>query len=71
MDETPGKKIDLILDFSIDPDLKCTLAVGAWKRLCINIIGNALKYTLEGHVLVSLKVSQHKRRRPVAILTVR
>lgn len=70
MDEHPGKKIDLILDISVDPTLKCKLVVGAWKRLCINIIGNALKYTAEGHVMVSLKISQHKRRRPLAILTV-
>lgn len=37
---------------------------------CINIIGNALKYTVEGHVMVALRISKHKRRRPLAVLTV-
>jgi signal transduction histidine kinase len=63
--------VELILDISVDPKLQCTLAVGAWKRLCINIIGNALKYTAKGYVMVSLKIGPTKKKgRPVAILTV-
>jgi signal transduction histidine kinase/CheY-like chemotaxis protein len=50
----------------------CTLAVGAWKRVCVNLINNALKYTSEGSINVSLKIlpPNKKMGRPIAQLSV-
>ncbi|KAG9980005.1 hypothetical protein KCU98_g8425, partial [Aureobasidium melanogenum] len=51
------RKVTVITD--IDPSalsLSCVIAVGAWKRLCINLINNALKYTERGYIVTSLKL---------------
>lgn len=51
------RKVTVITD--IDPSalsLSCVIAVGAWKRLCINLINNALKYTERGYIVASLKL---------------
>ncbi|THX36512.1 hypothetical protein D6D10_06599 [Aureobasidium pullulans] len=51
------RKVTVITD--IDPSalsLSCNIAVGAWKRLCINLINNALKYTERGYIVASLKL---------------
>ncbi|SMR56741.1 unnamed protein product [Zymoseptoria tritici ST99CH_1E4] len=68
VDGTPT--VEFILDIDMEPDLQCDLAVGAWKRLCINIIGNALKYTTSGYVMVSLRMATPKDKPPLAMLTV-
>lgn len=46
------------------------ISVGAWKRLCTNIVNNALKYTPSGHVKVALDVSTRETGEKHAILTV-
>ncbi|KAF2217189.1 hypothetical protein CERZMDRAFT_93242 [Cercospora zeae-maydis SCOH1-5] len=68
--EEAGSKVDFALDISPSADFHVCDTVGAWKRLCVNLIGNALKFTKSGHVAVSLKALSRKRKRPVAVLTV-
>lgn len=58
--------VDLILDISMDANVYSSTDVGAWKRICINIINNALKYTDEGYVAASLKAGSWKDGRPLA-----
>lgn len=50
-------RILVILDIerSADASWRCQLATGGWKRICVNLITNALKYTPAGYVRVSLK----------------
>jgi signal transduction histidine kinase/CheY-like chemotaxis protein len=50
----------------------CSLATGGWKRICINLVTNALKYTPSGFIRVSLKQEPKpgSRRRFNALLTV-
>jgi signal transduction histidine kinase len=54
-----NRKVAVILDIERGGSLdwKCYVAVGAWKRICINLVSNALKYTSEGHIRISLKAS--------------
>lgn len=49
--------VPLILDIDRSPgnDWCCKLASGGWKRVCINLINNSLKYTASGYINVSLK----------------
>jgi signal transduction histidine kinase/GAF domain-containing protein len=67
------RKVTVITD--IDPSalsLSCVIAVGAWKRLCINLINNALKYTERGYIVASLKLMPptERQKRPRARLTI-
>ncbi|QIW94945.1 hypothetical protein AMS68_000463 [Peltaster fructicola] len=62
--------VAFVLDVASQHLENVKVPVGAWKRLCINIINNALKYTTGGHISVSLKASHRQRRRPIAVLTV-
>jgi signal transduction histidine kinase/CheY-like chemotaxis protein len=50
----------------------CSLATGGWKRICMNLVTNALKYTPSGFIRVSLKQESKpgSRRRFDAVLTV-
>jgi signal transduction histidine kinase/CheY-like chemotaxis protein len=50
----------------------CSLATGGWKRVCINLVTNALKYTPSGFIRVSLQKESKpgSRRRFDAVLTV-
>ncbi|KAK6001675.1 hypothetical protein QM012_002165 [Aureobasidium pullulans] len=50
----------------------CKVTVGAWKRVCVNLINNALKYTTEGSINVSLKIlpPRNKLGRPIAQFSV-
>ncbi|KAH0277096.1 hypothetical protein KCU91_g3437, partial [Aureobasidium melanogenum] len=67
------RKVTVITD--IDPSalsLSCVIAVGAWKRLCINLINNALKYTERGYIVTSLKLipPNDKQKRSRVRLTI-
>jgi signal transduction histidine kinase/CheY-like chemotaxis protein len=64
----------VILDIERSDNIawRCQLATGGWKRIVINLVTNALKYTPAGFVRVSLrrKVKPGPRRRFDAILSV-
>jgi hypothetical protein len=62
--------VDLVMALSPESDISCMISVGAWKRLCTNIVNNALKYTPSGHVKVSLDVSARETGEKLAVLTV-
>jgi len=62
--------VDLVMDLTPEADISCMISVGAWKRLCTNIVNNALKYTPSGHVKVSLDVSTREAGGKQAVLTV-
>ena len=46
--------VTLDIDCSSTVDWRCRIATGGWRRLCINLVSNALKYTTVGHVRISL-----------------
>jgi signal transduction histidine kinase/CheY-like chemotaxis protein/GAF domain-containing protein len=50
-------KISIILDIDPNPliDWTCRLNPGAWNRICTNLVVNALKFTAEGYIHISLK----------------
>lgn len=62
--------VDLVVDLTPESAINCMISVGAWKRLCTNIVNNALKYTPSGHVKVSLDVSSRQTGEKQAVLTV-
>lgn len=62
--------VDLVTELAVQPNIRCMISVGAWKRLCTNIVNNALKYTHEGYVKVSLAVIEHANNALHATLTV-
>ncbi|KAF2867863.1 hypothetical protein BDV95DRAFT_501510 [Massariosphaeria phaeospora] len=53
-DGTGRKNCFIILDLG-NQDMSFTLPVGVWRRLIMNIFGNALKFTETGHIIVSLR----------------
>lgn len=53
----------LDIDRSADIDWRCHVPIGAWKRICINLVSNALKYTSSGHIRVSLKAHPNSDKR--------
>lgn len=60
---------NVVVAMEVDRSLdRYSIAVGAWKRVCMNLVNNALKYTHEGYILVSLKTAPraNRQRRPSA-----
>ncbi|KAK3676317.1 hypothetical protein LTR78_003591 [Recurvomyces mirabilis] len=51
------RKVTVALDIERSPHInwRCKVALGGWKRVCINLVSNSLKYTSEGFVSISLK----------------
>jgi hypothetical protein len=68
----PRASVILDIDRSRGVKWHCKLATGGWRRVCINLITNALKYTPSGYIRVSLaqKPRAGSRRHFDAILTV-
>ncbi|KAI4850508.1 hypothetical protein E4T45_05465 [Aureobasidium sp. EXF-8846] len=68
------RNVTVSVDIEKHPEFSwnCKLAVGAWKRVCVNLVNNALKYTPEGSISVSLKIlpPTTKLARPLAQLSV-
>jgi two-component sensor histidine kinase len=62
--------VDLVMDLTPESAVNCVISVGAWKRLCTNIVNNALKYTPSGHIKVSLDIAVRGTGKKHAILTV-
>jgi CheY-like chemotaxis protein len=68
----PRASVILDIDRSRGTKWHCKLATGGWRRVCINLVTNALKYTPSGYIRVSLtqKPRAGSRRHFDAILTV-
>jgi CheY-like chemotaxis protein len=68
----PRASVILDIDRSRGVKWHCKLATGGWRRICINLVTNALKYTPSGYIRVSLtqKPRAGSRRHFDAILTV-
>ena len=49
--------LKLILDIDSTSDWAFATNPGAWRAILTNLVGNALKYTQEGYIFVSLKVA--------------
>lgn len=68
-------RITTIIDIDRDKDMdwRCRLAKGGWKRVVMNLVINALKYSHEGYVHVSLQQQSvpGSRRKFDAVLTVK
>lgn len=68
------RNVAVSMDIENNPDIpwECKVTVGAWKRIAVNLLNNALKYTTEGYIHVSLKIIPPKNKlgRPVAQLSV-
>jgi signal transduction histidine kinase len=47
----------IILDIAHEEDWNYHLPPGSWRRVVMNLVGNALKYTKDGHIHVSLRSS--------------
>ncbi|KPI34667.1 uncharacterized protein AB675_68 [Cyphellophora attinorum] len=62
----------LDVDSPGEPSWRCSLATGGWKRICMNLVTNALKYTPSGFIRVTLKQKPRpgSHRRSDAVLTV-
>jgi signal transduction histidine kinase/CheY-like chemotaxis protein len=65
-------RISVVTDVDRSPhtDWSCTLASGGWRRICMNLVNNALKYTDSGFVRVNMHQKQLSRRHFEAILTI-
>ncbi|CAG5137411.1 uncharacterized protein ALTATR162_LOCUS94 [Alternaria atra] len=52
------KSCFIVLDLAFEDDWVFAFPVGSWRRLVMNLFGNAVKYTSSGFVHVSLRVSR-------------
>jgi len=52
----------LDIDEALSSDWTFSVASGSWKRICINLVANALKYTPSGYVDVALRKTMLKRK---------
>lgn len=51
----PGR-VNIILDIDRTPNWKFSMRPGAWHVILTNLVGNALKYTKQGYIHVSIKI---------------
>jgi len=68
------RNVTVSMDIEKRPSIPwdCKVSAGAWKRVCVNLVNNALKYTSKGSINVSLKILSPSNRmaRPIAQLSV-
>jgi signal transduction histidine kinase len=58
---TKRKTCYVVLDLAHEDDWVYCFPVGSWRRIVMNIFGNAVKYTESGHIHVSLRVNDGAR----------
>ncbi|TKA78586.1 hypothetical protein B0A55_03872 [Friedmanniomyces simplex] len=68
------RRVTVILDVDHGAAVNwlCRVPLGGWKRICINLVSNAMKYTSEGYIHISLAAEPipGKRKRFNAIFTI-
>ncbi|KAJ5512921.1 CheY-like superfamily [Penicillium fimorum] len=55
-----ASQVSIILDIDEGSEWRFSTQIGAWRRIMMNIFGNALKYTKTGFILVKLTASPAK-----------
>ncbi|KAJ5095199.1 hypothetical protein N7532_007490 [Penicillium argentinense] len=55
--------VEVVVDIS-ENDWLYKVQPGSLRRLVMNLLGNALKYTKKGHVSVSIEATEHSKGRP-------
>jgi signal transduction histidine kinase len=58
----PTKQVTIIFDIQEATDWTFLTSSGCWRRILMNLFGNALKYTPSGFIYVGLKASPHDRQ---------
>lgn len=56
-DSATRKNYFVVLDMAYEQDWMFSLPAGSWRRILMNIFGNALKYTQQGSIYVSLRAA--------------
>jgi signal transduction histidine kinase len=51
----------VVLDVAPEDDWVYCFPVGSWRRIVMNVFGNAIKYTDSGHIYISLRASEGSR----------
>jgi signal transduction histidine kinase len=61
-DATPDKRKDcfIVLNIAQEDDWDFVVPPGSWRRIVMNIFGNALKYTDSGQISISLRASERR-----------
>ena len=67
-EEFPDQSVIVTMNVEKRSSWTTKLDPGAWKRIVMNIFGNALKYTRAGHVEVSLKLMDIPNERKRGVL---
>lgn len=62
-DDASRKLVRIILDMSAMDSWLFSMPVGAWRRILMNLFGNALKYTDSGTIRVSLRQVRREKQR--------
>ena len=64
-EKTGLKQNNVTIVFDIDPDVEWDFHThaGAWRRILMNVFGNALKYTPSGYIYLGLKSSRSLRKK--------
>ncbi|KAK5134838.1 hypothetical protein LTR08_006070 [Meristemomyces frigidus] len=68
------RKVAVVFDIdqAVDSNWRCRVPQGGWKRICLNLVSNSLKYTNAGYIRVGLKAESipGKRKRFNAVFSV-
>lgn len=54
--------LTLDIDDARNPEWHFCVPSGSWKRICLNVVLNALKYTPTGYIVVTLKKKLVKKK---------
>jgi signal transduction histidine kinase len=72
----PTPRVTVIMDIGWRPNWNFEMDAGAWRRIMLNLFGNAMKYTKTGYIKVSLNVeedstSRNRKSRSMFVLRVK